>query len=61
LIRSTTDVGVVVICDKRLTEKPYGKRIKRALPAAPLSRDMGDVVKFFEQHAVKTFAEQEAL
>ena len=32
LIRSVTDVGVVVCCDNRLIDKPYGKVMLRALP-----------------------------
>jgi len=32
LIRDETDRGALVICDPRLVDKPYGKRIWRALP-----------------------------
>ncbi len=33
LIRSETDRGILVVCDRRLAEKGYGKRLLRALPA----------------------------
>ena len=32
LIRSKTDTGIVVVLDKRLTSKPYGKQFLAALP-----------------------------
>lgn len=32
LIRSATDRGVVVCCDRRLETKPYGKRFLKAMP-----------------------------
>jgi ATP-dependent DNA helicase DinG len=32
LIRDETDRGALMICDPRLVEKPYGRRIWRALP-----------------------------
>ena len=32
LIRSETDRGILVVCDRRLTDKGYGKRLLRALP-----------------------------
>ena len=33
LIRSETDRGVLVVCDVRLTQMGYGRRILAALPA----------------------------
>jgi ATP-dependent DNA helicase DinG len=36
LIRSETDVGLLVICDSRLSSMPYGKRLIAALP--PMGR-----------------------
>lgn len=32
LIRSETDRGILVVCDRRLTDRGYGKRLLRALP-----------------------------
>jgi len=39
LIRSETDRGVLMICDPRLVDKPYGKKIWRSLP--PMRRTPG--------------------
>ena len=36
LIRTETDRGVLMICDPRLAEKPYGKLLWRSLP--PMAR-----------------------
>jgi ATP-dependent DNA helicase DinG len=47
LIRDETDRGALVICDPRLVEKPYGKRIWRALPPFRRTRSLADVEAFF--------------
>jgi ATP-dependent DNA helicase DinG len=47
LIRDETDRGALVICDPRLVEKPYGKRIWRALPPFRRTRSIADVEAFF--------------
>jgi ATP-dependent DNA helicase DinG len=47
LIRSETDRGVLMICDRRLAEKPYGRRIWQALPPMRRTRELDDVVAFF--------------
>jgi ATP-dependent DNA helicase DinG len=47
LIRDETDRGALVICDPRLVDKPYGRRIWRALPPFRRTRRMEDVVAFF--------------
>ena len=39
LIRTERDRGVLAICDPRLIDKPYGKRIWRSLPPMRRSRD----------------------
>ena len=49
LIRTETDRGVLMICDPRLTDKPYGKRIWRSLPPMKRTRDLAEVVAFFAQ------------
>ncbi len=38
LIRSKTDTGIVVVLDKRIVTKPYGKRFLEALPAVKIVR-----------------------
>jgi ATP-dependent DNA helicase DinG len=47
LIRDETDRGALVICDPRLVEKPYGRRIWRALPPFRRTRLLADVEAFF--------------
>jgi len=49
LIRTETDRGVLMICDRRLAEKPYGRRILAALPPMRRTRELADVVAFFER------------
>jgi ATP-dependent DNA helicase DinG len=51
LIRTETDRGVLMICDPRLTDKPYGKRIWRSLPPMRRTRDLGDVEAFLAEGA----------
>lgn len=48
LIRDVNDHGVLVLCDPRLTSRPYGKLFLRSLPAMPVSRDLFDVRGFFD-------------
>jgi ATP-dependent DNA helicase DinG len=48
LIRSESDRGVLMICDPRLAEKPYGRRIWQALPPMRRTRELSDVIAFFE-------------
>ncbi len=47
LIRDETDRGALMICDPRLVEKPYGKRIWRALPPFRRTRSLAEVEAFF--------------
>ena len=47
LIRDETDRGVLMICDPRLTSKPYGRRIWQSLPPMRRTRELADVVAFF--------------
>jgi ATP-dependent DNA helicase DinG len=49
LIRSESDRGVLMICDRRLADKPYGRRILQALPPMRRTREVGDVIAFFAQ------------
>jgi ATP-dependent DNA helicase DinG len=47
LIRDETDRGVLMICDPRLVDKPYGKRIWRSLPPMKRTRELSVVEGFF--------------
>ncbi len=51
LIRDEADRGALVICDPRLVDKPYGKRIWRALPPFRRTRSLADVEAFFAARA----------
>ena len=47
LIRDENDRGVLMICDPRLVDKPYGKRIWRSLPPMKRTREVTEVEAFF--------------
>jgi ATP-dependent DNA helicase DinG len=47
LIRDETDRGTLMICDPRLVDKPYGKRIWRSLPPFKRTRSLAEVEAFF--------------
>jgi len=47
LIRDETDRGVLMICDPRLVEKPYGRRIWQSLPPMKRTRHEAEAVAFF--------------
>lgn len=47
LIRAETDYGVLMICDTRLVDKPYGRRIWQSLPPFRRTRDIDAVKTFF--------------
>jgi ATP-dependent DNA helicase DinG len=51
LIRSETDRGVVVICDPRLIDKPYGRVFRASLPPMPVTREGADAEKFLRRIA----------
>ena len=48
LIRTETDRGVLMICDPRLIDKPYGRRIWQSLPPMRRTREELDAVAFFD-------------
>jgi len=48
LIRDETDRGVLMICDPRLTGKPYGRRILASLPPMRVTRHAEEVIAFFD-------------
>lgn len=47
LIRDEQDVGVLMICDPRLVDKPYGRRIWQSLPPFKRTRVQQEVEDFF--------------
>ncbi len=51
LIRDEHDRGVLMICDTRLVDKPYGKQIWRSLPPMKRTRAIADVEAFFANTA----------
>ncbi len=48
LIRTETDRGVLMLCDTRIADKPYGKLLLAALPAMTRTRKIEVVRRFFE-------------
>lgn len=46
LIRGETDHGVLMICDTRLIDKPYGRRIWQSLPPMRRTRVQEDALSF---------------
>ncbi len=48
LIRSETDHGVLMICDTRLIDKPYGRRIWQSLPPMKRSRVQAEALAFLQ-------------
>ena len=53
LIRTETDRGVLAICDPRLPEKHYGKRIWQSLPPMRRTREEDDAVAFLADIAAE--------
>jgi ATP-dependent DNA helicase DinG len=51
LIRSETDRGVVVICDPRIVDKPYGRVFRSSLPPIPVTRDSPEAEAFLRRIA----------
>ena len=49
LIRDEFDKGVLMICDLRIINKPYGKKIWRSLPAFKRTRDENDAIDFLKR------------
>ncbi len=46
LIRDVSDFGVVMLCDRRLVTKPYGRIFLKSLPAMPRTEVLDDVTAF---------------
>ena len=49
LIRDSTDRGVLMLCDPRLSEKSYGKTFLDSLPPMPHTRRLEDVQYFYSE------------
>ena len=49
LIRDEFDRGVLMICDLRIINKPYGKRIWRSLPPFKRTRDENEAIDFLKR------------
>jgi ATP-dependent DNA helicase DinG len=50
LIRSESDRGAVVICDRRIVDRAYGSALLAALPPMPCTREQTEVVRFLQSH-----------
>jgi ATP-dependent DNA helicase DinG len=46
LIRTETDCGVLMICDRRIVDKPYGKLLWRSLPPMRRTQDLDEAASF---------------
>ena len=57
LIRSEVDFGVVMIADRRLTSRPYGRKLLAALPAMRRGGSLEEVLQFLARHAPRRAAE----
>ena len=55
LIRDADDKGVLMICDPRLTGKPYGRVFRESLPPMQPTRELAEVTGFLR----RVLAEQE--
>ncbi|MDO4430560.1 MAG: ATP-dependent DNA helicase [Lonepinella koalarum] len=49
LIRDVTDRGVVMICDSRLVNRPYGETFLKSLPNAKRTRDLNKAIIFLQE------------
>lgn len=48
LIRDVSDKGVMVICDNRLVNRPYGQTFLKSLPDMKRSRDLSQATSFLQ-------------
>jgi ATP-dependent DNA helicase DinG len=56
LIRSEADFGVVMIGDRRLTGRPYGRTLLAALPPMRRAHSLEEVTEFLGRHAPRRSA-----
>ncbi|HSI22711.1 MAG TPA: ATP-dependent DNA helicase [Methylophilaceae bacterium] len=61
LIRDETDRGVLMICDPRIVEKHYGKRIWQSLPPMKRTREVAEVEAFFASECSEPVAGQSSV
>ena len=54
LIRSQRDFGVIVLLDRRVADKPYGRKFLRSLPPMNGTRRVEDIAPFLATHAART-------
>jgi ATP-dependent DNA helicase DinG len=57
LIRDASDTGVMMICDPRLTGKPYGRVFLASLPPMRRTRDGNEAIRFLAEHLDSAKAE----
>lgn len=50
LIRDRTDFGVIMLCDRRLTTRSYGRVFLDSLPPMPRTENADEVQQFLQQH-----------
>ncbi len=50
LMRTSTDRGILAVLDVRLFTKQYGRIFLRSLPPSPLTRELAEVVSFFQKN-----------
>lgn len=50
LIRDHADFGVIMLCDRRLTTRSYGKLFLDSLPPIPRTTNLEKVVEFLQRH-----------
>jgi len=50
LIRRDADYGVIAVLDSRIVKKAYGRLFMESLPPAPVSYNLFEVQRFFEEH-----------
>jgi ATP-dependent DNA helicase DinG len=57
LIRSASDQGVVALLDRRLVERPYGKRLLGVLPEARLTSDTDEVKRKLDRLSARSVSD----
>jgi ATP-dependent DNA helicase DinG len=60
LIRDAHDRGVLMVGDRRLRAKSYGRVFLKSLPQMPITQELADVQRFFDEPAFEEAAVQEA-
>lgn len=51
LIRDMQDRGVLILCDPRLVNRPYGGTFLQSLPPMPRTRELANIASFWQQMA----------